>query len=329
MGTTLNKGLAIFLVAIGWAVASGSLAQTPAKYPTKPTQFIVPFGAGGASDTLARVVAQHLSGRLGNTFVVENRAGGNGGIGSALLAKSAPDGYTIGMGAMSTLAINPAIYDKLTYDPKKDFAPVGSLISMPIVLIVNKDVPVKTVGELIKYMKSGRQPFSYGSPGIGNTSHLFGELFKKETGVDMVHVPYKSGIAVTQDLVAGRVQISFTTLLEALPHIKSGSVRPLAIAWSQRSKSLPEVPTLAELDIKGFEAPTWFGVLAPSGTPSNIVNLLSNEIKGALTDPKVLTILERLAVEPLVMGPDEFAAFIASEQEKWGVLARQSGARVN
>jgi tripartite-type tricarboxylate transporter receptor subunit TctC len=306
-----------------------SLAQAPEQYPAKPVQFVVPFGAGGATDTLARVVGQQLSSRLGNVFVVENRPGGNGNIGTMILAKSPPDGYTIGMGAMSTLAINPAIYKKLAYNPKEDLAPVASLVSMPLVLLVNKDIPIKALDELIEYMITNRKSLSYGSPGVGNTSHLFGELFSRSTGVNMVHIPYSSGVAVTTDLIAGRIQVSFTTLLEALPHVRAGSVRPLAIAWSQRSKSLPDLPTLTEFGIAGFESPTWFGVLAPRGTPSNIINLLSDEIKIALAEPKVLAVLDRLAVEPLVMGPQDFGTFILREQQKWGALARESGAQAD
>jgi tripartite-type tricarboxylate transporter receptor subunit TctC len=328
----MNKRWAIqfsVVLALVLVLGGATRAQQPVPYPTKPVQFIVPFGAGGATDTLARVTANKLTARLGNTFVVDNRPGGNGNIGTAALAKAAPDGYTIGMGAMSTLAINPAIYKSLAYDPNNAFDPIGGLVSLPIVLVVNLDMPADNLRELITLMKAGGKNYTYGSPGVGNTSHLFGELFKRVVGVDMVHVPYRSGTAVSQDLLAGHLQLSFVTILEALPHIKAGQVRPIAIAWSRRAKELPDVPTLGELGVAGFDSPTWFGVLAPKGTPAAIVNALSAEIKVALADPEVKATLDRLSVEPMPMDPAEFDAFIKAERVKWGELARQSGAQAD
>lgn len=327
----LKSGARMLLlaIAIGLGLAGVASAQSSTSYPVNRVQFIVPFGAGGATDTLARVVGQRLSTQLGKIVVIENRPGGNGNIGTTALAKASPDGQTIGMGAQSTLAINPAIYKSLAFDPDSDLVAIASLVSMPIVLVVNPSIEVSTVDELIKLMKRETRSFSYGSPGVGNTSHLFGELFKRSVGVEMIHVPYRSGPAVTTDLRAGHIQLAFSNILEALPHIKAGSVRALAIASSQRLKTLPDVPTLEELGIKGFASPAWFGVLAPRGMSPDIVNTLSSEITRALVDPDVVATLDRLSANPMIMGPQEFDAFIRSERKKWGKLARQVGVRAD
>jgi tripartite-type tricarboxylate transporter receptor subunit TctC len=328
INATRARVRAVFLsLAACVAVAAPAAAQAPAGYPAQPVHFIVPFAAGGATDVLARVLTKELSERLGKSFVVDNKPGANGIPGLEALARSAPDGYTIGMGALSPLAINPALYARLPYDPAKDFVAIGGLATLPVVLIVNVKTPVNDLDGLIAYLKAKGTAF-YGSPGVGNTSHLYGELFKKVTGVKLEHVPYKGGNLALQDLVKGQIDLTFQTIVEAMPQIRAQTVKPIAIFWSRRSRDLPNVPTMAELGVAGFESPTWFGVIGPAGMPKPIVDYLNAEIRTSLGRPEVQATLARLAVEPMPMSPAEFADWIAAEGRKWGPLVKESGAKV-
>ncbi|MGE0744238.1 MAG: Bug family tripartite tricarboxylate transporter substrate binding protein [Rhodospirillales bacterium] len=302
-------------------------AQAPAGYPSQAVRFIVPFAAGGATDVLARVLTKELSERLGKSFVVDNKPGANGIPGLEALARAAPDGYTIGMGALSPLAINPALYAKLPYDVAKDFVAISGMATLPIVLIVNAKAPADDLKGLVAHLKAKGTAF-YGSPGVGNTSHLYGELFKKVTGVKLEHIPYKGGNLALQDLVKGEIDLTFQTIIEALPQIRAGTVKPIALFWSKRSRDLPDTPTMAELGVAGFESPTWFGVIGPAGIPQPIVDYLNAEIRVSLGRPEVQQTFARLSVEAMSMSPAAFGDWIAAEGRKWGPLVKESGAKV-
>jgi len=305
-----------------------AIAQQGMNYPAKPVRIIAPYNPGGAVDALARVVAQALTQKLGKSFIVENRPGAGGNIGLAAIAKASADGYTLGIGAANMLATNRALYRSLPFDTVKDFAPVAFIGSVPFVLVVQPSVPAQNLKELIALLQSRPNQFSYGSQGVGNTAHLFGELLKRKAGVDMVHVPYKSGGEAIQELLGQRIQVLFSTLVDVVPRIENGSVKPIALASSHRVAALPNVPTFTELGMPGFEAPTWFGVIAPAGTPDELVNFLNREIQAAFAQPEVRSRLAKLGLENAEMTPAQFKAFILSELAKWERIVKESGARV-
>lgn len=319
----------IAAMAAVWAMACApAIAQQAVNYPAKIVRIIAPYAPGGQVDALSRVIAQALSERFGKTFIVENRPGAGGNIGLAALAKAPADGYTIGIGAANMLASNRALYSSLPFDTVRDFAPVAFIGSVPFVLVVRPSVPAKNLDELISVMKANANQFSYGSSGIGNTAHLFGELLKKRAGVEMVHVPYKSSGEAFQELLGGRVQVLFSTLVDVRARVERGAVRPIALASSSRAPALPDVPTFAELGMTGFEAPTWFGVIGPTGMPDEIVTFLSRELQAAFAKPEVKARLVQLGLETSPMTPEQFRAFILAELAKWERIVKDSGARV-
>jgi tripartite-type tricarboxylate transporter receptor subunit TctC len=296
-------------------------AQTP--YPSKPVRFIVPSAAGGGTDIIARAVAQKLSEALGQQFVVDNRPGAGQMIGIELVAKSPADGYTILMAA-STLAINPIMYKKVTYDPVRDFAPITQAASLPNILVVHPSLPVKSVAELVDYARRQPGKLNFASAGIGTSPQMSIELLKSMTGIDMVHIPYKGTTPGVVDLLAGQVSVMAPNLLTALPHVKAGKLRALAVTSSRRTEALPEVPTIAET-LPGYESAQWYGVLAPVGTPREIVARLHAEIVRALKHSDVKDRLAADGAEPVGSSPEEFAAFIKSEIDKWARVARAAG----
>ncbi len=320
---------AVFLL---WAGVGGGVQTALAQaldYPSKVVKIIAPYAPGGAVDTLAREMANAFSTTLGKTFVVENHPGAGGNIGLSLLAKSAADGYTLGIGAANMLVTNRFLYKSLPFDLSKDFVPVAFIGRVPFILVVNAGVPADSVKSLVALMKTKGRNFNYGSSGLGNTAHLFGELFQLKTGVVMQHIPYKSSAEALQEVISGRVQIQFGTPVELLPQIDRGSVKALAVAGAQRIASLPRVPTLAELGLTGFESPTWFGIIAPSGTPEAVIALLNDATQKALSNPAVKARLEQGGVLPQAMSPDEFTRFINSELVKWEPIVLDSGAHLN
>jgi tripartite-type tricarboxylate transporter receptor subunit TctC len=309
----------LFLLA---AFASAwTAAQT---YPARPVRFIVPSAVGGGTDIIARAISLKLGESLGQQFLVDNRPGAGQMIGIELAAKSPADGYTILMAA-STLAINPIMYKKVPYDPIRDFAPITQAATLPNVLVVHPSLPVKSLAELIAYAKAHPGQLNFASAGIGTSPQMSIELLKSMAGIDMVHIPYKGTAPGVVDVLAGQVLVMAPNLLTALPHIKSGRLRALAVTSARRSAALPEVPTVAEAGLPGYDSTQWYGVLAPAGTPREIVARLHGEIARALRDAEVGKRLAADGAEPVGSSPEEFAAFIKSESEKWSRVAKAAG----
>ena len=318
---------------IGWtAVLALMLATAGASaqgYPTKPIRLVVPYPAGGPLDIMARAIGQKLTEAWKQPVVVDNRAGAGGNIGADFVAKSAPDGYTLLMGAVATHAINPSLYSKIPYDPVKDFAPVALVAQVPNILVVNPAVPAKTVSELIALARAKPGTLNFGSGSTGSTGHLAGELFNTMAGVKMVHIPYKGAAPATADLLGGQVQLMFDNLASALPNVKAGKLRALAVTTLARSAAIPGLPTIAESGLAGFDLTTWFGLLVPAGTPPEIVARLNAEIVRALDAKDMRERLEKMGAEPLSNNtPEHFAAFIRSEAAKYARVVKDSGAKV-
>ena len=296
----------------------------PGQYPVHPVRFIVPSAAGGGTDIIARAVSLKLSEALGQQFVVDNRPGAGQMIGIELAAKAPPDGHTILMAA-STLAIKPVMYKKVPYDPLRDFAPVTQAASLANVLVVHPSLPVNSLAELIAYAKARPGELNFASAGIGTSPQMSIELLKSMAGIDMVHIPYKGTAPGVVDLLAGQVKVMAPNVLTALPHIRSGKLRALAVTSAKRSRALPEVATVAEAGLPGYDSTQWYGVLAPAGTSRASVLRLHEEIVRALRDPEVGKRLEADGAEAVGSSPEEFSAFIRSETEKWARVARAAG----
>jgi tripartite-type tricarboxylate transporter receptor subunit TctC len=311
------------LLAVALPVAA--LAQA---FPSKPIRVIVPFPPGGTSDILARVVGQKMAEGLGQPVVVENRPGASGTIGSAVVAKSAPDGYTLISGSTTTTVVAAYLYRSLAFDPVKDFQPVSRLASVPSVLIVHPSVSAKSVAEVIALAKAQPGKIHYSSGGAGTTQHLGGELFRYMANVDIVHVAYKGGAPALNDLIGGQVAMSFEPLPTAVSHIKGGKVRALAVTTPARIAALPEVPTIAET-LPGYEMSIWFGFLAPAGTPREVANRLNAEVVKALQAPDVRERLQGQGVDPIGDTVDEFAANMRAESARWAQFAKATGLKLD
>ena len=297
-------------------------------WPAKQVRFVVPFAPGGTTDILARLLGQQLSESLGQPFVIDNRAGAGGNIGAAEVARAPADGYTIMMGTPGTQAINQFIYTKMPYDTQKDFAPVSFVARVPNVLVVHPGVGVKSLQELISYARANPNKLNCASPGAGTTGHLSLELFKKLTGVQIQHVPYKGSGPALNDLIGGQVQMTIDNLPSAMPHIQAGKLLALGVTTEQKVDVLPNVPTVASV-VPGYEASSWFVVVAPAGTPEAIVNRLSAEIDKTLKKPAVLERMKTLGAEPVGGTPQALAKHIAAETNKWRDVARLSGAKLD
>lgn len=319
----LIAGLCAALLA---GAAGGALAQT---YPQKPIRFIIPVGPGGPTDIIARIVSQKLTASLGQPVVIDNRPGAGGLIGTELAAKAPPDGYTMLMGHIGTFGTNPSLYTKLPYDPIKDFVPVTVLARLTNILMVHPSVPAKSVKELIALAKSKPGQLNYASSGNGSSQHLFMELFKTMAGVDMVHIPYKGSAPALTDLLAGQVSVMFDGTVSALPHVRAGKLRGLAVSSASRSAVALEVPTVAEAGVPGFEANSWVGVLVPKGTRPEVAAKLHGEIVKVLRLPEVKENLLSKGAEPVGNTGDEFAAFVKAEIAKWAKVIKFTGARVD
>ncbi|HWJ01413.1 MAG TPA: tripartite tricarboxylate transporter substrate binding protein [Burkholderiales bacterium] len=305
-----------------------SAAGAQEAYPSRPVKFILPFPPGGGTDILGRVIAEQLSANLGQPVVTENRGGAGGNVGAEAAAHSAPDGYTIVLVAPS-LAISKTLYSKLNYDPVKDFAPISLVATVPNVMITNPAVEAKNLQEFIELARSRPGAMNYGSGGAGTSNHLAGELFNIVTGTKLVHVPYKGVNLAMQGVLAGEIQLVFIGIPAALPHIKAGKLRALALVAPQRSPALPEVPTVAEAGLKDFEVTTWYGILAPAGTPRPIVSRLNAELVKIMHTPDVKERLAGMATDPLTSTPEEFAAYLKQEIAKWGDVVRKSNLKAD
>ncbi len=312
------------------AAAAPALAVLPAfaqSYPTRPIKLVVTFPTGGAPDILARLIAQHST--FGQPVVVDNRPGAGGNIGADIVAKSAPDGYTLVMATVGTHSINGALYSKMPYDMVKDFTPVSLIASTPNLLVVNKDLPVRTVQDLVAWGKANPNKLSFGSPGIGTSVHVSGELFKSMTGVQMSHVPYKGRQFALPDLIGGQIQLMFDNMPSALPVVKEGKLRALGQTGAKRSAAAPDVPTVAEQGLPGFEATSWFAVFAPAGLPPALVAQWHAELKRVFTLPEVAGRLKTLGLDAVLSTPEALAAYQADEIRKWGKVVRDSGAKAD
>jgi tripartite-type tricarboxylate transporter receptor subunit TctC len=319
----------LFRSAAGALVAAFAAAAWGQAYPTKPIRIVVPFPAGGTTDVLARAAAQKLSESLGQPVVVDNRPGAGGNIGAELVAKSPPDGYTMLMGTVGTHAINPSLYPKMPYDHVRDFAPIILVAGVPNVLVVNPSLPVNSVQELIAYAKANPGKLNFASSGNGTSIHLSAELFKTMTGVQMAHIPYKGSAPALQDLAGGQVQLMFDNLPSSLALIKAGRLKALAVTSKARAQALPDVPTIAESGLPGFEASSWFGLLVPTGTPQPVIAKVNAEIAKWLATPEAKEKLLAQGATAAGGTPEDFARHIAAETAKWQKVVKESGAKID
>jgi tripartite-type tricarboxylate transporter receptor subunit TctC len=295
-------------------------------YPSKPVRIVVPYAAGGGTDALARYLAHGLERRLGQPFVIENRPGQGTAIGAAYVARAAPDGYTLLAATSSTLAINPSVYKKLSYDPLTDFAPISLIAAVPFVLVVNPSLPARSVAELVALARSKPGELSYASGGMGAAHHIYVELFKSMTGVDIKHVPYRGGGPALADVVAGHVPIMFGDVGQVTGLVREGQVRALGVTVGRRVETIPDVPTMVEAGLAGFEANSWQSLVAPANLPPPIVAALSKALTAMLAEPATKEHFLELGMQPLSSTPEEFAAYLRAEVGKWAPIIKAAGA---
>ncbi|KJK25121.1 MFS transporter [Burkholderiaceae bacterium 16] len=326
------KRQALALLAAAAAVATAVLplnASAQANWPSKPITYVVPFPPGGTTDTLARLIGQRLGQALGTTVVVENRPGAGGNIGSDFAAKAAPDGYTILGGTISSHAINASLYPKMPYDVVKSFAPITLIGTNANVLVVSAGSPFKTVKDIVAEAKARPDTLAFASAGNGTSQHLAGELFKSLAGIKLTHIPYKGSGPAIQDVMAGQVPMMFDTTVVAAQHIDSGKLRALAVTSAKRIKSMPNVPTMAEAGVAGYELESWQAIFAPANTPKPIVDRLYREISAIIKTPDMQARLEKLGMEPSGMAPEQFAGFQRSEIGKWARVVKAADIRID
>jgi len=325
--STQRKQFTRFAVALALAGAAGVVhAQA---FPSRPITIVIPFPPGGISDNSTRVIAQKAQVGLGQPIVIENRPGAGGQIGADVVKGAKPDGHTLYLANIGSHGINQSLYSKLSYDPIRDFEPVTLLFSSPTLVVVPAASPVKSMAELIAYAKTKPGKASYGSQSIGSGGHLSGEIVKMKNGLDLIHVPYKGSAPALTDLVAGRIDFLFDPITTALPFVKDGKLRALAITDDKRSPLLPDVPTLAELGYVGYDVNPWFGLAAPAGTPRPIIDRLNAEFAKAAKDPEVVKRLADQGIEATSMTPEQFAAFIRAETARWTEVVKSSGAKAD
>jgi tripartite-type tricarboxylate transporter receptor subunit TctC len=322
------KPAALNLLAIALALVTLQNGARAADYPTKPIRMVVGFAPGGGTDTTARAISAKLSDLLGHQVIIDNRAGAAGNIATEIVAKAPPDGYTILMGTIAALAINPSLYTtKLPFDPISDFAPIIQAVDSTNILSLHPSVAANSVKELIALAKA--KSLNYGSSGVGGTGHLAGELFSTMAGVKMTHVPYKGGGPAMVDLIGGQVQLVFATAASAVPQIKSGKIRGIAVTTVKRSALMPNLPTIAEAGLPGFDANNWYGLLAPAKTPRPIIDRLNAEVTKVLAMPDVKEFLFNQGLDPAPGTPEKFGAYIKAETAKWAKVVKDSGAKAN
>ncbi len=315
--------LAVF--AAGLLLAFASAAQ----YPAKPVRIIVPYPPGGGNDTLGRLFAAKLTDRMAQSFVVENRPGAGTLIGTEAAAKSAADGYTLLLSSIATHALSPNLYSRVPYDPIRDFAPITLLGIAPTVLVINKDVDAKSLAELISLAKSKPGALAYASGGNGTPPHINAEVFKQVAGIDLLHVPYKGGGPALADLIAGRVHVMLDTAASAMPHVRAGRLRALALSAPKRSPEYPELPTFAEAGLPQYDTNAWYSMHAPAGTPPEIVRRLNAELVAILKDPDILARFKQLSTDPVGNSPEEFATFVRAELDKYARIINAAGIKLD
>jgi len=321
----ISHRLALALVTGALTICALPQAAPALDYPTRPVRLVVGFPAGGSADIVARIVAQALTERMGQTFVVDNKPGAGSNLGTELVARAEPDGYTLMADSVSN-AINPTLYKKLSYDQLKDLIPVASIDVVPNVMDINIDVPAKTVPEFIAFAKANPGKINFASGGVGSSNQLAGELFKVMTGTNFVHVPYRGNAAAYTDLIGGQIQLIFADVASGRPHAQSGALRALGVTAPQRLATLPDIPAIAEF-VPGYEANGWYGFAAPKGTPADIVEKLNAAINAGLNDPDLKARFAQLEATPLVFTPKQYGEFLVSESERWGKAVKASGVK--
>jgi tripartite-type tricarboxylate transporter receptor subunit TctC len=325
----MRTGVALLLALLLALAAMGVQAQA---WPAKPIKWIVPFPPGGPTDSFSRPVALKLAEGLGVPVVIENRAGAGGGIGVDAVAKSLPDGYTIGLGTTGTHAINPALYSKLSYDALKDFAPLTLAVSYTNILVINPNLPIRTVGELVSYAKANPGKVTFGSAGNGSSNHLSGEVLKSLTSAPMQHVPYKGSAAALTDVMGGNITFMFDILNTSIPQVRAGKVRALAVTSPKRSQYIPEVPSMNEAGVPGFDSAggaLWFGMFAPAGTPKDVVARLNQELVKALKQADVREKMAAQAFDVVGSTPEELMAVMRTDHQNWGRIVKETGSRID
>jgi tripartite-type tricarboxylate transporter receptor subunit TctC len=316
-----------FVLSAAATCLASARARAQASWPQRPITLVVPFGAGGSADLVARMFAQAFQAKYGVSMIVENRGGAGGTIGSALVAKAAADGYTLVLGTVSTHAINPALYVKLPFNAETDFAPISPIVRLPNLLVVNNRIPARTVPELIAYLKANDGKLNYGSSGNGTSGHLSTVMLMKAIGVTMTHIPYRGTADEMAALVGGTIDLAIDSMTTIWPMATAGEVRALAVTTPDRVATAPDLPTIGET-VKGFAAVGWQGLFAPAGTPRAIVEQLAAEVKRIFLQPELLIALQKVGGEPLPMSPDEFARFAQTERIKWGAVVKEAGLRI-
>jgi len=313
---------------LGLAIALPAQAQGPQgdSWPTRPVKLVVGYAAGGATDVIARLVAVKLGERLGQPVVVDNRAGANSNVGAEVVAKSPPDGYTLYVFTIAN-TINASLYGKLGYDPQKDFEPIGLIAKIPNILVVNNQLPVRSVADYVRFAKESKDGITFASSGSGSSIHLSGEMFKMQTQLNMLHVPYKGSAPAVTDLLGGQVQSMFDNTPSALPHVQAGRLRAIAITSTQRSPLLPDVPTVAESGFPGFDVQSWFGLAAPAGTPRPVIDRVNTALNQVLAEPDMRRRLQEMAATPVPGTPEQMRAFTTSEVQRWREVVKASGAK--
>ncbi|WP_021025193.1 tripartite tricarboxylate transporter substrate binding protein [Comamonas sp. B-9] len=321
----LQTGLGLALLGSGLPAAH---AASAADYPASTIKLVIPYPPGGPTDLVGRLVAISMGESLKQTIFIDNKPGASGMVGAAQVAKAQPDGYTL-LANASLQVINPSVYDKVPYDSFNDFAPITQIVDVPLVLVVNSELPVSNVQELVAYLKKSKASINFGSAGNASSQHLSGELFKLKTGIAMQHVPYKGSSPALTDLMGGQIQLMFDSMPSAMPFITSGKLKALAVTTAKRSSSLPQIPTMQESGIADYATSTWYGLWAPKNTPPEIVGKLAQAAQQALRKPEVAAQYQRMGAEPVGSSPQEFLAYMRSEEKKWAEIVKRSGARAD
>jgi len=318
----MNSLLRAAVLCLACLIPAGSMAQ---RYPDRPVRLVVGFAPGGSTDVTARIIAERMGAAFGQQVIVDNRSGAGGNIGADIVAKSNPDGYTVLLATTGVMAFNQYLYSRLPYDPEKDLAPATQIGSLPLILLVPASLPAKSVKELVAAARSQPGKYSFGSSGVGGATHVTAELFKALAGIDIVHVPYKGSGQMMADLLGGQVQIAFDQIASSIAHVKSGKLRALGISTAKRSALMPELPTIDESGVPGYEATSWNGLAVRAGTPHAIVDRLQRETRNAMQVPDVKERMFGLGIEPVGGTPEEFAALIRAERAKWIPLFKKIG----